>query len=95
MAKELRIRVPKVPKKAFNPDRPPSALVKSHVAQLQGAVLAAIDTEGEAATAIRAFTRLLQELRPLTVPVSHASTLRRRSRKRPSKSRTARKRGRK
>jgi hypothetical protein len=70
------IRVLKVPKSAFNPDREPSSLLLSQVDQLQKAVRAAIDTEGEAADAIGTLTQLLHRLRPRTTPRSHQETLR-------------------
>jgi len=81
------IRVPKVPRSAFDPTRPASSLLKSHVQQLQAAVFGAIATEAHASEAIRALTKLMQALRPLTVPRSHGHSLHRRSRKGSRKSR--------
>jgi hypothetical protein len=68
--KEQPIRVPKVPQKAFDAGRPPSTLLKAQIQALQAAVLAAIDTEGEAAEHIRTLTRQLKAFRPRTVPTS-------------------------
>jgi hypothetical protein len=80
-----KIRVLKVPQQAFDPSRPPSSLLLSQVRQLQTAVAAAIDSEGEAALAIRTLTRLLEELRPQIVPRGHKDTMRPRPRRNASR----------
>lgn len=69
--KPQSIRVPKVPRSAFDPDRPASSLLKSQVRVLQEAVLSAIHTEREAARQIALLTATLRELRPQTVPRPH------------------------
>src|SRR3954470_15270576 len=60
------IKVPAVPAKAYNPDRPASGLLRSHVAELEKAVGAVRGrppkgsmTEGQAARYIRHLTRKL------------------------------------
>jgi hypothetical protein len=60
------IKVPPVPAKAYNPDRPASGLLRSHVAELEKAAGAIRGrpakksmTEGEAARYIRHLTRQL------------------------------------
>lgn len=92
-----KIRVLKVPPQAFDPARPPSSLLLSQVRQLQTAVAAAIDSEGEAALAIRTLTQLLEQLRPQITPRAHKDTMRPRSRRKAAPaldSRTVRRRAR-
>jgi hypothetical protein len=78
------ISVPAVPAAAYNPDRPASDLVKTQIKQLQAAILAAVDTEGEAALCIRVLAKLLRQVRPVLTPrrygSPHASQRRRASR---------------
>jgi hypothetical protein len=67
----LVISVPAADESAYNPDRPVSGLLQSHIRQLEAAVFDAVDTEGEAATCIQDLTVLLQKLRPQTAPERH------------------------
>lgn len=67
------IRVPKTPKHAYNPQRPPGALLQNHLKHLEWAVRPAAErspekfqfkpagTEGEAAARIAALTSQLHE----------------------------------
>lgn len=61
------IKVPKVPKSAYNPDRPASALLQAHIAHLEHAVGLPISkpkrrrTEGEAARYIGELTQPLMQ----------------------------------
>lgn len=66
-----KIHVPAVPADAYNPMRPASDLVKTQIRQLQTAIFAAVDTEGEAARCIEVLTGLLQEVRPRLVPTRY------------------------
>jgi|KBSSwiStaDraftv2_1062776.scaffolds.fasta_scaffold286511_2 hypothetical protein len=99
------IRVPKTPKKAFNKNRPASKLLKSQVAQLEWAVRpaserkpyqlpkASVRTEGEAAARIEELTRRLHpEGAKAAPPVTEPQAAPPRTRKRPAKSRPARRR---
>ena len=64
-----RIKIPKTPKSAYNEQRPPNALIKAQVRELQRAVKAGggtlrrlrPKTEGEAAAHIRHLTRSLHQ----------------------------------
>lgn len=71
--------VPKTPKKAFNPDRPPSGLITSQVEHLEAALgmfrepgqrRAGPRTEGEAAEYIAQLTAQIHPL-PGAAPVAH------------------------
>jgi hypothetical protein len=73
-----KISVGKVPSTAYDPSRPPSSLLLSQVRQLQAAVIGAIDSEGEAALAIRTLTQLLEQLRPQIAPRAHKDVASRR-----------------
>lgn len=91
------VRVPKVPSSAYNAKRPVSDLLKTQIRELQAAVLAAVDTEGEAARCIEVLTGLLQEVRPQLTPTRHggdASPRRRRVTRGPKKRKNKRKAGR-
>jgi hypothetical protein len=93
-----KIRVKPIPKSAFDPDRPASSLLKSHVRALQAAVLEAIDTEREAAAQIRALTEALRELRPATTPQAERDAVRKRKQKqkrKPKRTGSARRAGKK
>lgn len=67
----VKVLVPAVPADAYNPDRLASDLVKTQIAQLQTAILAAVDTEGEAARCIEVLTGLLHEVRPRLIPTRY------------------------
>ena len=67
-----KIRVPAVPKAAYNPNRAVSSLLKTQIAQLQTAILQAVDTEGEAADCIGTLQQLLERLRPHIIPVAYS-----------------------
>ncbi len=73
-----KVAVPAVPARAFNPNRPASDLVKTAIKQLQTALLAAVDTEAEAARCIEVLTALLHEVRPSLIPRRHGSSSTRR-----------------
>ena len=63
-----KISVLPVPAGAYNPDRVASDLVKTQIKQLQTAIVACVDTEGEAARCIKVLTKLLHEVRPRLTP---------------------------
>jgi hypothetical protein len=75
-----QVPVPRVPAAAYNPNRPASDLVKTQIRQLQAAILAAVDSEGEAALCIRVLTTLLRDVRPRVTPVRYGASRRRKGR---------------
>ena len=75
------IRIPKTPAAAFDPDRPASALLKSHVKALQLAVFESM-TEGEAAKLITSLTRQLHRRHPHTAPRRHGAAKKKKTTKR-------------
>jgi hypothetical protein len=80
-----KVPVPAVPAAAYNPDRPASDLVKTAIKQLQTAILAAVDTEGEAARCIEVLTALLHEVRPHLIPTRYGPPKRPKRRARSSR----------
>ena len=85
------IRIPKTPASAFDPNRPASTLLKSHVKELQRAVFETM-TEGEAAKLITSLTRQLHARLPHTAPRRHGPSQPTGTTKAPRKARPATKR---
>jgi hypothetical protein len=67
----VTIPVPKPPRSAYDPNRPVSSLLVSHIERLQRVVLEGIQTEAQAAEYIRALMRRVKHVHPHVEPRHH------------------------